>query len=102
MFDVELRTIAEGMFRGRLWVTEESDIIQFDGTFTSRAKQSGYVHFVSTRVKSGPALSIPSQIHIEEKKLAQPFQGSTMLRARVSFWSFEPREATRGWAVLPR
>jgi hypothetical protein len=104
IFDLEPKPAAgKGAFFGRILVSaEDLAIVQFSGTFKGSTAPSAYLHFVSSRVKTGPALWVPARIYIEEKALPRPVDGSYSLRARVNIWGYQPGAGLDSWRTSIR
>jgi len=94
VFDLTPNTAAGyGLFTGRIYISKNDlAIIRFDGTYThDPRKPSPYLHFVSSRIKTGPdQLWMPASVYVEEHDTIRPIQGSTRLKARATFWGFHP------------
>jgi hypothetical protein len=91
VFDLTPRNAkARGLFIGRLWAAQSDlGIVRFDGTYTHETRRSPYLHFVSSRAKSGPdGFWLPATVHVEEHDLARRMPGVQSLTARVNVWGY--------------
>lgn len=78
-----------GRFIGRMWVEDRGyNIVRFNGTYTSAARDSQYVHFDSWRVNTGADLWLPAFIYSEEG-IAQPSAHKLSFKAQTRLWAYQ-------------
>jgi len=81
-----------GRFIGRMWVEDHDyNIVRFNGTYTSAARDNQYVHFDSWRVNTGSNLWLPAFIYSEEG-IAQASAHKLSFKAQTRLWAYQSQK----------
>ncbi len=85
-----------GRFIGRVWIEDQDyNIVRFNGTYTSRSRNTYYFHFDSWRQNLRPGLWLPSLIYSEESDF-KSFMGHSMnYKAQTRLWGYNLQDYTR-------
>ncbi|HEX6546753.1 MAG TPA: M48 family metalloprotease [Bryobacteraceae bacterium] len=81
-----------GRFIGRMWVEDRDyNIVRFNGTYTSAARDNQYVHFDSWRVNTGANLWLPAFIYSEEG-IVQASAHKLSFKAQTRLWAYQSQK----------
>ncbi|MFY9675064.1 MAG: M48 family metalloprotease [Terriglobales bacterium] len=85
-----------GHFIGRVWIEDQDyNIVRFNGTYTSRSRNTYYFHFDSWRQNLRPGLWLPSLIYSEETDFKSFLGHSLAYKAQTRLWGYNLKDYTR-------
>jgi hypothetical protein len=80
----------DGRFVGRIWVDDQdSNIVRFNGTYSSKAHRTAYLHFDSWRANLRPGVWLPAYIYSEESGERGSLTKSMHFKAQTRLWGYD-------------